>query len=66
MPSAFSQPIFPVSNGSADPPAGTLGEYVSGSNTATSLTTGQWKSAASISLTAGEWDVQGVAVIKSI
>lgn len=43
-------------------PAGAFGEYQSNSITGTSLTSGTNVNAISISLTAGDWDVQGVAV----
>lgn len=42
--------------------AGSVGEYQTNSITGTSLTSGTNVNAISISLTAGDWDVQGVAV----
>lgn len=39
--------------------AGNIGEYVSGSTGSTAMTTNVSQNAASISLTAGDWDVQG-------
>ncbi len=40
--------------------AGSIGEYASSSSTGTSLTSGTAASIASVSLTAGDWDVEGV------
>lgn len=42
-------------------PFGSVGEYVSNTTLTTSITTGTVTNATSISLTAGDWDVSGVA-----
>lgn len=53
-----------VNDGTADPPAGTLGEFLSsGSALVGSLTNNTWASVASVTLTPGSWDVQGVMVL---
>lgn len=40
--------------------AGSWGEYLTGTTTGTSLTTGTTTNCSSVSLTAGDWDVEGV------
>jgi hypothetical protein len=43
--------------------AGSVGEYISGTTSGTTITNGTAVNATSISLTAGDWDVTGVAAI---
>lgn len=57
-----------TSDGTADPPAGSLGEYVEAQlnlGSAISLTTNVQIDACSVSLTPGEWDVNGVVGVRT-
>ena len=57
-PSSTSGIVGTTTNDNAN--AGSFGEYVTGTTSGTSLTTATAANAASVSLTAGDWDVSGV------
>lgn len=55
----FNQPIIKGETNGSSAVAGQIGERITNSNTAISLTNGAPFNAASITLTAGDWDVSG-------